>query len=441
MDIFYYLKLPFAYVLEWLTTNTGSFALALFLFALLVKIILFPASAKSKKSMMKMSRVTPKVKALEAQYADDKQKYQEEVNKLYKEEGVSTCGGCIWSLLPLILLIPLYEIIRQPITWQILHGSTELTEALKALTTSAFDFKQTFFGVGANAAEVSAAVRAAVPGIARAVALKTSNGAYWEMSAITKLPQIIKLIQTTAPATAELLKNANPVLTNPDTFSLFGINLSAIPEWKLWATTINWNSIGLFLIPVISGAFNFLSMFISQKMNDQVVVDDKGEKDADMAKASQSSTKAMTYTMPLMSVVFGFMFPAGLSIYWIAQAVVGILQDYFLTKHYKKVYDAEDEVKRQKAADEAAQEVERERIRAEKRAANPEGIVENTSKKKIEQQKKAEKAAAEAAYLAKKAEERGETPEETVKDSKRPFSRGRAYRADRYEEQDSNDLE
>lgn len=410
MDIFYYLKLPFAYVLEWLTTTTGSYALALFLFALIVKLVLLPASAKSKKSMMKMSRVTPKVKALEAQYADDKQKYQEEVNKLYKEEGVSTCGGCLWSLIPLLLLIPLYEIIRQPITWQIFHGNygmmTQVTDALKNATIAGIDVKN----------------------------------AYWEMSALTQMPELISAIKAAAPEAAAALQAANPILTNAATFSLFGINLSAIPQWKLWTINpLTWNEIGQFLIPVASGGFNYLSMFISQKMNNQVVVNKDGEKDAEMAKAGQASNKIMNYMMPLMSVVFGFMFPAGLSIYWIAQAIIGIVQDYFLTKHYKKVYDAEDEIKRQLAAKHAAEEAERERIRAERRAANPDGITENTSKKKLEQQKRAEKAAAEAAYQAKQAELRGEAPAEPAVDAARPFSRGRAYRADRYDGQNNEE--
>ena len=56
--------------------------------------------------------------------------------------------------------------------------------------------------------------------------------------------------------------------------------------------------------------------------------------------------------------------PLGISIYWIAQSLLGIVQDYFLTKHYRKVYDAEDAVKREKAAQRAAEEAEKERIRA-----------------------------------------------------------------------------
>ena len=110
----------------------------------------------------------------------------------------------------------------------------------------------------------------------------------------------------------------------------------------------SWSEIGGLLIPIVSGGLNYLAMFISQKTNDTVITDDAGNKDA--ASATAQTGKAMTFMMPLVSVVFGYIMPLGLSIYWIAQSILGIVQDYFLTKHYRKIYDAEDEIKRQKAA-------------------------------------------------------------------------------------------
>ena len=83
-----------------------------------------------------------------------------------------------------------------------------------------------------------------------------------------------------------------------------------------------------------------------------------------------ASTPSML--MPLMSIWFGFIVPLGLSIYWLTQSLFGIVQDVFLTKHYRKIYDAEDVVRREKAAQRAAEEAEKERIRAARRAANPE---------------------------------------------------------------------
>ena len=67
------IKVPFGYVLEWLYNWTANYGLALILFSLVLKLILYPTSAKSKKSMMKMSRISPQVKLLELKYGDDKE--------------------------------------------------------------------------------------------------------------------------------------------------------------------------------------------------------------------------------------------------------------------------------------------------------------------------------------------------------------------------------
>ena len=91
--------------------------MALILFSLIVKLVLLPMSIKSKKSMLKMSRLAPLAKALEAKYGDDKQKYQLALQQLYKDEGVSMSGGCLWSFIPLLILFPLYYVIREPITY------------------------------------------------------------------------------------------------------------------------------------------------------------------------------------------------------------------------------------------------------------------------------------------------------------------------------------
>ena len=127
-----------------------------------------------------------------------------------------------------------------------------------------------------------------------------------------------------------------------------------------------------------------------------------GEQDADAAKAANQTNATMMLMMPLMSLWIGFSMPAAISIYWIAQAVFGAVQDYFLTKHYRKVYDEEDAVKQEIAAKRRAEEAEKERQRALRREQNPDGITDNVSKKKIRQQEKeaAEKAA--RAYEAKK---------------------------------------
>lgn len=385
-----FIQIPFGYVLEFFYTFFDNYGLALILFSLAVKLILLPLSAKSKKSMMKTSRLQPKIKQIELACGDDKQKYQQEVSQLYKDEGVSMMGGCLWSFLPLLLLIPLYNVIREPLTYLLHLDETTV-----------------------------ASIKTAVATLQNVEVDKLNY--YWQYFAASDMTQFADIVKSTSI-----------------NFSFLGIDLGQTPSWQVWKMS-TWSEIGGALIPVVSGGLNFLAMFISQKMNNTVIKNDKGEKDEAAVASAQSTGKAMNFLMPLVSVWFGFIMPLGISIYWIAQSLFGIVQDYFLTIHYRKVYDAEDERKRQQAAERAAEEAEKERIRAAKREANPDGIVENTSKKKQQLREKQEREAA-AKEFAKKRNANGEA-DDTASDTNaggeenRPYARGRAYRADRYSDE------
>lgn len=403
LGVFDYVKLPFSYLLSWLYDFTGNYGIALILFAVIVKLILFPTSAMSKKSMMKMSRLTPQVKALEAKFGDDKQGYQQAVNQLYKEEGTGGCSGCLWSLLPLLLLIPLYYIIREPITWLMFHGNVDARTMAEV---------QNVFIIAKHDAANGAAI-----------AKLNVTGFYWQMEALPFIDTV-----------KSQLANISPLIQSMHT-KLLGVELATVPHlmfWQYFDVNGVWNSIGQFLLPMLSGGINMLSMWVSQKMNSKVIVNEKGEQDEEMAKKSGQQNMTMMFMMPLFSVYIGFVAPAGLSLYWFLQGLLGLIQDVFLTKHYKKIYDEEDAVKKARAAEEAAVEAEKERVRAQRRAENPEGMVGSASKKKLQQREKNEQAAKEAAYAAAKAAEEGVAPAETKLDGDRPFRRGRNFDPNRY---------
>ena len=90
------IRVPFGYLLDWLYVFSSNYGVALILFSLIVKLVLLPMSIKSKKSMLKMSRLAPLARSIEAKYGDDRQKAQMAVQQMYKEEGVSmeaaACG-------------------------------------------------------------------------------------------------------------------------------------------------------------------------------------------------------------------------------------------------------------------------------------------------------------------------------------------------------------
>ena len=137
----YYICIPFAALLRLFYNVTGSYGVSLILFTLVIKLVMLPFQMKSKKGMMRMSRMSGKLKDLQTRYKNNQQKYAEEVQKLYAEEGVSPMGGCLWSFLPLPILIALYSIIRSPITHfmnlgGLAAGSGMLTAAKEAISAA-----------------------------------------------------------------------------------------------------------------------------------------------------------------------------------------------------------------------------------------------------------------------------------------------------------------
>ena len=393
---------PFGYLLSFLYQLTSNYGVALIIFAVLVKLILYPVTAKGKKESMKMSRLTPRLKVIQERYANDQAKQNEAIQALYKEEGVSMGGGCLWSMIPLFILIPLFTVIRQPIVYMLhenLAVAEQIVAVIKELAPSAF----------------------------------SSNNYYDQVVAAQLIPQYAEAIKAAIPAISEAtLEGVN--------FSFLQINMGAIPQFNVFKWEVyNWSTIGAFLIPLLSAGSQVLNMKISMSMNNSVVTDEKGIQDKETAKNSQANqtNNVMMWTMPLMSLWIGFTVPSALSLYWFVQGIISMVMDVYLTKKLRTIYDAEDALRLQKALEQERIEAEKERIRAERRAANPDGITENTSKKKLQQKQQREADAAKAAAAREYAEKKGivfEEEESTVMSGipSRPYCKGRNYDPNRY---------
>ena len=390
------IRVPFGYLLSVLYQLTTNYGIALILFAILVKIILYPTTAKSKKSTMKMSRLTPRLQEIQKKYEGDQQKINEATQALYKEEGVSMGGGCLWSLLPLLVMIPLYNVVRFPITYILRDGN--VAGILKAISDQGI----------------------------------TLTRGYEEIMALSRVQDFLPQLQGIA---SEATLNFDP--------TFLGINLAAIPNFGVFKTGAGWTwaNIGMILIPLLSCGSQVFSMWISRKLNDSLVTDERGVQDKETAKNSKAnqSSKTMMIVMPLFSLWIGLTVPVALSLYWFVQGLVSTAVDAYLTKKYRTIYDAEDAERLKRAMEKEAIEAEKERQRAERRAANPDGITQNTSKKKLQQKQQREEEAAKAAakkeYDAKKGlaveeEKQEKTPLSGIAD--RPNCKGRAYDPNRY---------
>ena len=395
------IRVPFGFLLGLLYDLTQNYGAAMLIFAVLVQLILLPITAKSKKSMMAMSRLTPKLQELQKKYGDDQQKLNEATQALYREQGVSMGGGCLWSLGPMFILIPLFAVIRQPIHYVLMESAetaAQIVELIKGIDASQF----------------------------------SSNSYYHEVTAAALIPQYAAQIKAAIP-------DINPDTLKGIDFIFLGIDMGAIPQWQIWKD-LSWANLGAVLVALCSAGSQVVSMLVSQKMNNSVVTDKNGVQDEETAKNSQQaqSGKMMMYMMPLMSLWIGFTVPCALSLYWFVGGVVRTIEDAILTVRYRKIYDAEDAIRLKAAMERDAAEAEKERIRAERRAANPDGITENTSKKKMQKKQKAEEDAAKAAAAREYAAKKGIVIEEENKTealsgiADRPYCKGRAYDPNRY---------
>ena len=100
----YWITRPMFFVLDYLFALTGNFGVAILLITVVIKLILFPIANKGYRSMSRMKKVNPKIKALQARYKDDKPKLQQETMALYKKEKINPLSGC----LPMVVQIPVF---------------------------------------------------------------------------------------------------------------------------------------------------------------------------------------------------------------------------------------------------------------------------------------------------------------------------------------------
>lgn len=325
------ITIPFAALLRWIYAFTQSYGLSIILFAVVIKLVLLPFQMKSKRNMIRMGRLSKKQQELQKQYAKNQQKFQEELQKLYQEEGVSPMGGCLWSFLPLFILMPLYSIIYRPITHFMGFSDSEYA-AIKEMAA----------GLGYTGSTSTAYEQ---------IGLTDFISQHWDQ-----------------------FEGKMDGLINVD-FSFLGLDLSATPTSAFGSFAMKWGCIGLILIPVIAALTQYISSKVMMKSNGQ-----------DNA-AQQSQMRMMNLMMPAMSLFFCYSMPAAMGVYWIINSVLMAVQDQIMGKFFTKRIEAEEAERAEKI--EAARRLRQEE--AKKRAAEQRDQESRKPVKKLQPQKSADR--------------------------------------------------
>ena len=368
----YYICIPFAALLRLFYNLTGSYGVAIILFTIVIKLIMLPFQMKSKKSMVRMTRMNGRIQEIQKKYANNQAKMNEEIQKLYAEEGINPMGGCLWSFLPLPILMALYSIIRQPITHFMMISQETVQKLVDAVT--------------AAGADMTGIVQVMKDG-------STQMSPYGQIN--------LAKMAATMPELTEGIEgwiNVN--------YNFLGMDLTVNP----WDALKNFAStpaaIGLILIPILAGGSQLLFSIMSMKQQ-------KGD------AANNASMKSMMYMMPLMSVYISFIMPAALGVYWIAQSAISLVQEPLMNKFYNSKIEAEEEARF------AAREADRKKRMEEGRKQQEQ--YRNQQEKKLTLKEK-QQLAQEAKLTKKKI-----TTSEAGRVADRPYARGRSYQADRYD--------
>lgn len=371
---------PFAWLLTAFYNLFDSYGIALILFAIVVKLILFPFSLKGKRSMIQMNLIQGKVQKIQQQYANNREKMNEEVQKLYEKEHVKPMSGCLWSLIPLLILWPLYAIIRRPLYYMM--GQTG--ESVLAIAQH--------LGFTSGTTELTA--QTVVSGYNE---LKIAG-----MVTADNLSGVQEAANNVVSGLGDRIFNIN--------FNFLGLDLSQIPQWKFWEVgSFSWSYIGLFLLPIISAGLGLVMSVVSQKTNN---MNNKKENNP-----ASKQMRTMMIISPLISLWIGFAYPAGLCIYWIINNLLSIAQELVSGRILKKDYERAAAARAEQERLEKEEEKRKKREAAERRAKAIEEAKNNKGKKK---QKPAEKP------------EKKDRTTDVGRIGMRPYARGRSYDPDRY---------
>ncbi len=287
LQIFNFIGSIFGYVLWALFFVFRNFGVSIFFFTLLTRLLMFPTSVKQQKSMAANSRLQGKMRELKEKYGNNKQKYNEEVQKLYEKEGVSPFGGCLTTLVPMFILLGVYYTVVRPLSNVIHIASGKIADLVSFVN--------------------------GIPGVN-----VSTNNVYHEMNIlrIFNNPDSFVLLQNHGKGISSILSSGeiSEIQNLSGGFNFLGLNLLDIPRANgFWSVII----IIPALVLITSIGSQLLTMRLQGNMMNQ-----------------QGCMKYMMLLLPLLTVYISYIVPGAVGFYWICSTVIGFLQTLVIHHFY-----------------------------------------------------------------------------------------------------------
>ena len=264
----------FGWVLKFFYDLFQNYGIAIIVFSVCIKLILFPISIKQQKTMKKSVKVQEKVKELQNKYSNNPEKLNQEILELYKNEKMNPFSGCFSAIIQFVLLISIFFLVRSPLTY------------MKKVDSQIIEDYKT------------------------QISEESKNSAYPE----------IAIIQQFGNQDENVNINMN----------LFGLDLSAIPSNNL----TNYKAL---IIPALYVLTTFISLKLTNNMQNSNNKKENGEnKEKDEMDAVIQANKSMTLFMPILSISIAIVAPLGLALYWLTNNILMIIERLILNKFFNK---------------------------------------------------------------------------------------------------------
>lgn len=283
----------FGYLLNFLYNLFNNYGIAIIVFTILLRIILIPITVSQQKSMKKNAKVQEKMKEIQKKYKNNPEKLNQETIELYKREKVSPFSGCLSSIIQIILIISVFWLVSKPLTYMKKVDSNKVNEYIEQIKTE-----------------------------------EGKTSAYPE----------IQVIQTKSAEDSEVAINMD----------FLGLDLSKVPNQNLKDITV-------YIIPVLYVITSFVSIKMTNNMQDKAKEKKKADKEKKAAEnkendeekaliseeeakseeaieAMQDMTKSMNYMIPIMSITIAFIAPLGLALYWLVSNIAMIIERIIINK-------------------------------------------------------------------------------------------------------------
>ncbi len=290
---------PLGFIMKFIYDFVGNYGVAIILFTLVTKLIVFPIYYKQQKNVVHQQLVQPKLAKLREKYKNNPEKLQMEQMKLWQEENINPYASCLPMLLSLIILWGVLGVVYEPMSHILKYDNAIVKEA--TLIASEFNEK-------INPDKEDLRIQLMI------------------------MEEVVKHEDEFAEKMSKFDENFVPEVSEfAKTFNILGVDLNLTPQWSDFT-----KNFPLFMIPLLSGIVQ-LAMTIYMQWNQK-------KRNKDMP--NMGAMNIMLYGMPIFSVWLAFTVPAGVGFYWICSSAFSFIQSiglnlWFNDKRVEKIGEAE----------------------------------------------------------------------------------------------------